>query len=143
LLSRSVNIKILRTIILPVVLYSYETWSLTLREECRLRVFENRVLSRIFGPKRDEVTGEWRRLHNEKLYALYSSPNIRAIKSRRVRWAGHVARMGDRRGAYRVLVGKHERRRPLGRSRRRWEDNIKMDPGEDGCGIRLDRSGSG
>jgi hypothetical protein len=99
-----------------------------LREECRLRVFENKVLRRIFGPKRDEVTGEWRRLHNKELYALCSSPNIiRMIKSRRLRWAGHVARMGERRGAYRALVGKREGRRPLGRPRRRWEDNIKMD----------------
>jgi hypothetical protein len=99
-----------------------------LREECRLRVFENRVLRRIFGPKRDEVTGEWRRLHNKEVYALYSSPNIiRVIKSRRLRWAGHVARMGKRRAAYRASVRKPERRRPLGRPRRRWEDNIKMD----------------
>jgi hypothetical protein len=99
-----------------------------LREECRLRVFENKVLRRIFGPKRDEVTGEWGRLHNKELYALYSSPNIiRVIKSRRPRWAGHVARMGERRGAYRALVGKPEGRRPLGRPRRRWEDNINMD----------------
>jgi hypothetical protein len=87
-----------------------------LREECRLRVFENRVLRRIFGPKRDEGTGEWRRLLNEELYALYSSPNIiRVIKSRRLRWAGHVARRGERRGAYRALLGKPEGRRPLGR----------------------------
>jgi hypothetical protein len=93
---------------LPVVLYRCETWSLTLREEHRLRVFENRVLRRIFGPKRDEVTGEWRRLHNEELNNLYSSPTIiRVIKSRRMRWAGHVARMGDGRGAYRILVGEN------------------------------------
>jgi hypothetical protein len=106
-----------------------------LREECRLRVFENRVLRRIFGPKRDEVTGEWRRLHNKEFYALYSSPNIiRVIKPRRLRWAGHVARMGERRGAYRALVGKSEGRRLLGRPRRRWEDNIKMDLREVGCG---------
>jgi hypothetical protein len=106
-----------------------------LREECRLRVFENKVLSRIFGPKRDEVRGEWRRLHNKELYALYSSPNIiRVIKLRRLRWAGHVARMGERRGAYRALVGKPEGRRPLGRLRRTWEDNIKMDLREVGCG---------
>jgi hypothetical protein len=95
LLSKNVKIKIYRTIILPVVLYGCGSWSLTLREECRLRVFENRVLRRIFWPKRDEVKGEWRRLHNKELYALYSSPNIiRVIKTRRLRWAGHVARMG-------------------------------------------------
>jgi hypothetical protein len=113
---------------LPVVLYGCESWSLTLKEECRLRGFENKVLRRIFGPKRDEVTGEWRILHKKELYALYSSQNIiRVIKSRRLRWAGHVARMGERRGKYRALVGKSEGRRPLGRPRRRWEDNIKMD----------------
>jgi hypothetical protein len=106
-----------------------------LREECTLRVFENKVLRRIFGPKRDEVRGEWRRLHNKELYALYSSPNIiQAIKSRRLRWAGHVACMGEKRGAYRALVGKPEGRRPLGRPRRRWEDNIKMDLREVGWG---------
>jgi hypothetical protein len=93
---------------------------LTFREERRLRVFENRVLRRIFMPKRDEVTGEWRKLHNEELNDLYSSSNIlRVIKSRRMRWAGHVARMGKRRGVYRVLVGKPEGKRPLGRPRRR------------------------
>jgi hypothetical protein len=97
LLSKSVNIKILGTIILPVVLYGCESWLLILREERTLRVFENRVLRRIFGPKRDEVRGESRRLHNKELYALYSSPNIIwAIKSRGLRWAGHVARMGER-----------------------------------------------
>jgi hypothetical protein len=128
LLPKNIKIKIYRTIILPVVLYGCEGWSLTLRKECRLRVFENRVLRRIFGPKRDEVTGEWRRLHNRELYALYSSPNIiRVIKSRRLRWAGHVARMGKMRGAYRALVGKPEGRRPLERPRRIWKDNIKMD----------------
>jgi hypothetical protein len=101
--------------------------SLTLRDECRLRVFENKVLRRIFGSKREEVTGEWRRLHNKKLYALYSSPSIiLVIKLRRLRWAGHVAHMGDRRGAYRSLVGRPEGKRPLERPRRRWEDNIKM-----------------
>jgi hypothetical protein len=99
-----------------------------LREERTLRVFWNRVLRRIFGPKRDEVTGEWRGLHYKELYAVYSSPNIiRVIKSRRMRWAGHVARMGERRGVYRALVGKPEGRKPLGRPRCRWEDNIKMD----------------
>jgi hypothetical protein len=126
--SRSVKIKKYRTIILPFVLHGCETWLLTLREECSLRVFENRVLRRIFGPKRDEVTGEWRRLHNEEICALYSSRNIIwVMKSRRLRWAGHVARMEERRGAYRALVGKPEGRRPLGRTRCRWEDNIKMD----------------
>jgi hypothetical protein len=131
LLSKNTKIRVYRTIILPVVLYGCETWSFTLREEQRVRVFENRVLRRIFGPKRDETTGEWRRLHNEELNGLYSSPNIihiiRVIKSRRMRWAGHVARMGETRGAYRVLVGRPEGRRPLGRPKRRWEDNIKMD----------------
>jgi len=96
LLSINLKIKIYRTIILPVVLYGYETWSLTLREERRLRVFENKVLRRIFGPRMDEVTGEWRRLHNEEINVLYSSPNIvRVIKWKRMRWAGHVARMGS------------------------------------------------
>jgi len=121
-------IKICRTIILPVVLCGCETWSLTLREERRLRVFENRVLRRVFGPKRDEVTVKWRELHNEELSDLYSLPNIvRVVKSRRMRWAGHLARIGEGRGVYRVLVGKPEGRRPLGRPRRRWEGNIKMD----------------
>jgi len=100
--------------------------SLTLRNKHRLTVFENRVLRRIFGPKKDEVTKEWRKLHNEELNDLYYSPNIlRVIKSRRMRWAGHEARMGERRGIYRVLVGKPEGKRPLGRPRRRWEDNIR------------------
>jgi hypothetical protein len=104
-------------------------------EEYRQRVFENEVLRRIFGPKMDEVTGEWRRLHNKEFYALYSSPSIiRVIKSRRLRWAGHVARMGERRGAYRDLVGKPEGSRPLGKPRRSWEDNIKMDLREVGWG---------
>ena len=129
------KIKIYRTIILPFVLYGCETWSLTLREERKLRVFENRVLRRIFGPRRDEVTGEWRRLHNEELNDLYCSPNIaRVIKSRRMRWVGHVARMGGERGAYRVLVGKPEGKRPLGRPRRRWVDIMRMDLQEVGCG---------
>ena len=114
---------------------SIETWSLTLREEHRLRVFENRVLRRIFGHKRDGVTGEWRKLHNEELNALYSLPSIvRVIKSRRMRWAGNMARMEEGRGVHKVLVGKPEGKRPLGRPRRRWEDNIKMDLDEVGRG---------
>jgi hypothetical protein len=106
LISKNLKIKTYKTLILPVVLYGCETWSLTLREEHRLRVFENRVLRRIFGPKRDEGRS-WRKLHNYKLHSLYSSPNIvRVIKSRRMRWAGHVARMGEGRGVYSVLVGR-------------------------------------
>ena len=120
---------------MPVVLYGCETWSLTLREERKLRVFENMLLRRIFGPRRDEVTGEWRRLHNEKLNDLYSSTNIvRVIKSGRMKWAGHVARMGEERGVYRVLVWKQKGKRPLGRSRHRWVDNIRMDLQKVGCG---------
>jgi hypothetical protein len=135
LLFRNVKVKIYKTIILPVVLYRCETWSLTLREEHRLRVFENRVLRRIFGPKRDEVTGEWRKLHNEELHNLYSSPDIiRQVKSRRMRWAGHVARMGEETNVYKVLVGKPEGKRPLRRPRRRWEDGIRMDLREIGLG---------
>jgi hypothetical protein len=115
-------------------MYGCETWSLTLKEERGLRVFENRVLRRIFGPKRDEVTGEWSKLHNEELNGLYSLPNIvRVIKSRRLRLAGHVARMGEGRGVYRILVGKPEGKRLLGRPRHRWEDNVRMDLQEVGC----------
>jgi hypothetical protein len=133
--SKNLKIKIYRTIILPVVLYGCETWSLTLREERMLRVFENRVLRRVFGPKRDEVTVEWRKLHNEELNDLYSLPNIvQVVKSRRMRWAGNVARMGDDRVVHRVLVGKPEGKRPLGIPRLRWEDNIKMDLQEVGGG---------
>ena len=126
--------KMCRIIISHVVLYGCETWSLTVREERRLVVFENRVL-RVFGPKRDEVTGEWRKLHNEELNDLYSTPNIfRVIKSRRMRWVGHVERMEDRRGLCRVLVGKPEGKRPLGRPRRRCENNIKINLQAVGCG---------
>jgi hypothetical protein len=133
--SRNVKIKIYKTVILPVFLYGCETLSLTLREEHRLRVFENRVLRRIFEPKRDEVTGGWRKLHNEELHGLYSSPSIiRVIKARRMRWVEHVARMGEVRGAYNILVGRPEGRRPLGRPRRKWEDNIKIDLREIGFG---------
>jgi len=135
LLSRTLKIKIYRTIILPVVLYGRETWSLTLREKSRLWVFENRVFRRLFGPKRDEVTGERRKLHKEALRDLYTLPNIvRVVKSRRMKWAGHVARMGEGKGVHRVLVGKPEGKRPLGGPRRRWEDNSKMDLQEVGGG---------
>ncbi|KAJ4445794.1 hypothetical protein ANN_12479 [Periplaneta americana] len=128
LLSKNMKVRIYKTVILPVFLYGCETWTLTLREEHRLRVFENKVLRKIFGAKRDEIKGEWRKLHNAELHALYSSPNIiRNIKSRRLRWAGHVARMGESGNAYRVLVGRPEGKRPFGRPRRRWKDNIKMD----------------
>jgi hypothetical protein len=126
LISKNLKIEIYKTVILLVVLYGCETGPVTLREEHRLRFFENRVL-RIFGPKREE-DGSWRKLHNDELCSLYSSPNIiRVIKSRRMRWAGHVARMGEGRGVYRVSVGRPEGKRPLGRPRRRWEDNIKID----------------
>jgi hypothetical protein len=145
LLSRNVKVKIYKTIILPVVLYRCETWSLTLREEYTLRVFENRVLRRIFGPKRVDVTGEWRKLHNGELHNLYSSPNIiRQINSRRMRWAGHVARMIEERTVYRFLVGERKGKRPLGRPRRRREDGIRMDLREIGLGgCGLDSTGSG
>ena len=125
LLSKNLKIKIYRTIILPVVLYGCENWSLTLREGRKLRVFENMVLRRIFGPRSDEVTGKWKKLHNEELNILYCSPNnVGVIKSRRMRWAGHVARM----------VGKPDGKRPLGRPRRRWVNNIRMDLEEVECG---------
>jgi hypothetical protein len=135
LLSRNVKIGIYKTIVLPVVLYGCETWSLTLRKEYRLRVFENRVLRRIFGPKRDEVTGECRGLHNEELRNLCSTPSIiRIIKSRRMRLAEHVAGMGEKRNAYRLLVTKPGGKRPLGRPRRNWVDHIRMDLREEGWG---------
>jgi len=125
LLSKNLTITIYRTIILPVLLCECETRSFTLREEHRLRVFENRVLRRILGPKRDEVTGEWRKLHTEEFNDLYSSPSIfQVIKSRRMKWAGHIVRMGERRGVYGGFVEKPEGKRPLGRPRRRCEDNI-------------------
>jgi hypothetical protein len=111
LLSRNVKVKIYKTIILPVVLYGCETWSLTLREEHRLRVFENRVLRGICGPKRDEVTGEWRKLHSGELHNLYSSPNIiRQIKSRRMRWEGHVVYMGEEEKCVQGFGGKAKRK---------------------------------
>ena len=112
-----------------------ETWSLTLREERRLRMFENSVLRRIFEPERDEVTGEWKKLHNERLNDLYCSLNIvRVMKPRIMRRAGHVACKGKRRGVHRVLVRRPEGKRPLRRPRSRWEDNIKMGFQEVGCG---------
>ena len=124
-----------RVPVLPVVLYGCETWSLTLRKERRLRMFANGVLRRIFGPRRDEVTGECRRLHNEELNDKYSSPDIfRVIKSRRMRWAGNVEHMGKGE-ACTGFRGKPEGKRPLGRPRRRWEDNIKRDVQEVGCGV--------
>jgi hypothetical protein len=120
LLSTNVKVKIQKTVILPAVLYGCETWSLTLRGKHRLRVFQNRDLRGIFRPKRDEVTGEWRKLHNEELHNMYSFPEIsRKVKSMRMRWAGHVAHMGEDRNVYKVLVGKPEGKRPLGRPRRR------------------------
>jgi hypothetical protein len=132
LISRNLKIKIYKTVISALVLYGCETWSLTLREEHRLRVFENRLLRMIFGPRREE-DGSWRKSHYDELHSLYSSPNIvRVIKSRRLRWTGHVARMGEGRGVYRVLVGMPEGKRPLGRPRLRWEDNIKLDVSEIG-----------
>jgi hypothetical protein len=129
---KHLKIKIYKTVILLVVLYGCETWSPTLREEHRLRVFENRVLRRIFGPKREEDRS-WRKMRKDELHSLYSSPNVvRVIKSKRMRWAGHVASMGEGRGVYRVLDGRSEGKRPLGRPRCRWEDNIKMDLRETG-----------
>jgi hypothetical protein len=109
-------------------------WSLTMREERRLRGFENRVLRRVFGLKRDEVIREWRKLYNEELSDLYLPNIVRVVKSRRMRWAGHVARMGEGRGVHRVLVGKSEGKRPFGRPRRRGDDSIKMDLEEVGGG---------
>jgi hypothetical protein len=133
---KNLKVRIYKTIILPVVLYVCETWSLTVREEHKLRVFENRVLRKIFGTKRDGVTGELGKLHNEELYNLYTSPSIiRIIKSRRMRWTGHVERMGEKRNVYRLLVGKPEGKRLLGRPRHRWMDNIKIDILEIGVSI--------
>jgi hypothetical protein len=133
LLCRNGKVKIHKTIILPVVLYGCETWSLILREEHRVRVFENRMLRGIFGPKRDEVTREWRKVHSGELHNLYLSPDIiRQIKSRRMRWVRHVARMGEEINVYRVLLVKPEGKIPLVRPRRRWEDGIRMDLGEIG-----------
>jgi hypothetical protein len=121
-----VKIRIYKTIILPVVLYGCETWSLTVREEHKLRVFEENIWTK----------DGWRKLHNEELHNLYSSPGIiRIRKSRRMRWAGHVPRMGEKRNVYRLLAGKPEGERPLGRSRCRWMDNIKIDLFEIGLSV--------
>jgi hypothetical protein len=123
-----VKVRIYKTIILPVVLYGCETWSLTVRVEHKLREFKNRVLRKTSRVKRDGVTGELRKLQNEELHKLCSSPStIRIIKSRWMRWAGHVARMREKKNVYRLMVGKPEGRRPLGRPRRRWIYNIKID----------------
>jgi hypothetical protein len=128
LISKTLKIKIYGIIILPVILYGCKAWSLTLRVERSLRVFEKRVLRKIFVSKRDEVTREWRRLHNKELNDLYSSSNfVRVINSRIIKWTRHVACMEESTGVYRVVVGKFEGKRQLGRPRRRWEDNIKMD----------------
>ena len=131
------HVPVEHAILLPVF-YGCETWLHTLKEERRLKVFKNRVLRRIFGPKGDEVTGEWRKLRNEGFYGVFSFPNIiRVMKSKRMRWAGHVARMGEIRGVYMRFGGETWRKEPLGRPRHRWEDNIKMDLQEVGWGARI------
>jgi hypothetical protein len=136
LLSRNVRLKIYKTIIVPVVLYGCETWSLTFREEHRLKVFENRVLRRIFGPKRNQIMGEWRKLHNGELHNFYPSPDIiRQIKSRVMSWVGHVACMGGGRKMYRFLEGRPEGKIPPERPRCKREDGIKMDLREIGLGV--------
>jgi glutamate synthase domain-containing protein 2 len=128
-----------------LVLYGCETWSSILGEEHRLRVYENRVLRRIFGLKREEVAGDWRRLHNEELHNLYTSPNVTGmIRSRRMKWEEHVARMRAIRNAHNIFAGKPEVKRPLGRTRRRWEDNFRTELRENRkVRCRLDSSGSG
>jgi hypothetical protein len=109
---------------------------MSIKRKHRLRVFKNRVQRRIFGPKRDEVTGEWRKLHNEELHNLFSSPDIiRQVKSRRMRWVGNVVCIGEKRKLHKILVGKSEGKRPHGRPRSRWEDGIRMDLGEIGFGV--------
>jgi hypothetical protein len=128
LLFKNIKIRIYKTIILPVALYGCETWCLTLKEEQRLRVFENRVLRKIFGFKRDKLMGDWRKLHKEELHNMYSLPNIiRMIEPRRMRWAGHVEQMGEKRNARRLLVGKPKRKKQLWRLRHGWVDNNTID----------------
>jgi len=140
----SKNMKIYNIVIFPTVLYGCGTWSLALTEERRLSVFEHRLLRRLFGPKRDEVTGERIKLHNAEVYDLHSSPHtIRVIKSRKICWVGHVARMRERRGTNRIMMGKHGGWKPLRRPRLRWEDNINMDLQDVGWGHGMERSGSG
>jgi len=119
LISSKLKLKIYGTVILPVILYGCESWSTTLADEHKLRVFENKILRKIYGPKRDETTGEWRRLHNEGLHGLYDSPDVvKVMKSRRLRWASHV--VGGKRRLYSILVGGPDGKSPLGRPRRRW-----------------------
>jgi hypothetical protein len=131
----NIKIKIYKTIILPFVLCGCKSWSLTLREEHRLRMLENRVLRRIFEPKEDKVIGEWRKLHNGELHNLYSSPDIiRRRKSKRTRWAGYVAYMEEDSKVYKILVGKPKEKKPLRRLGYRWEDGIRMDLWEVGGG---------
>jgi hypothetical protein len=128
LLSKNMKIITYRIIILPTVLYGCETCPLTLSEEHRLRVFQKRVLRKLFGSKRNEVTGGWEKLHNELLHKFYYSPIIiRMIESRRMRWIERAVRIGEKTNAYRILVGKPEGKRPLGRPKLRWVDNVKMD----------------
>jgi hypothetical protein len=135
LLSRNVKVKIYKTIIQPLVLYGCETWSVTLREECRLRVFKNMVLRRVFEPKRDEVTGEWRKLHNEELHVLYSFPNIiRQIKSRRMRWVGRSTH-GRVEESVQGSGGKAQRKETTWKTRHILEDGIKLDLREIGWGV--------
>jgi hypothetical protein len=143
---KNLKIKIHKTVILPLVMFGCETWSLALKEEHRLRVFENWVLRRIFGPKREE-DGSWRKLHNDELYSLYSSPNIvKVINSRRMRWVGHVARMGEGRSVYRALIGTPEGKRLLGRPRRsekitlRWTLGTQRSIGRAGFGDSIKKA---
>ena len=133
--SKNLKIKINKIITFAVVLYGCETWSLILRDISNVKVSENRILRRIFGPKRD-ANGEWRRFHNEELHSLYRSPNVRVIKSRRLRWAGHVARIEEDGSAFKILIGKRTGRRPLRRPWRIWEVNIRMNLKEIGVNAR-------